>query len=232
MIFDIILIAVFAVLIFVAMRRGAVRSLANVIACIVSFFGATALGRLLADYCYKWFVEPAIEKAVSNAITNVSSDVSAGIADALPGWVTALLNTSGADIGGLFTKPIVASKDVLVTAVNKGVYPVAIALLTFFITIILAILLLMLTKRFLIPLLIGVFKLPVLRTVDKVLGIAVGFVEALLLMCLFAYLTKLFLANIGSTSSWFNEEKIYNSFIFKHIYDVNIFTWLGSLIKG
>ena len=232
MIFDIILIAVFAILIFAGLRRGAVRSLANVIACVISFFGATALGQLIANHCYKWFVEPAIEKAVSNAVTNVSSDVSAGIADALPGWITAMLNSSGADIDGMFTQPIVASKDVLVTAVNKAVYPVAIALLTFFITIILAILLLILTKRFLMPLLIGVFKLPVLRTVDRVLGMAVGFVEALLLMCLLAYLAKTFLSNIGSTSSWFNEEKIYKSFIFKQIYDVNIFTWLGTLIRG
>lgn len=232
MIFDIIVIAVFVIMIVRCTRRGAVRSLANVITCIVSYLGATILGQLIANFCYTTFVEPAVTRAVSDAVTNVSGDLASSIAASLPPGLSLLFNASDAEIAGAFTEPVVDSKDVIIGAVNEAVYPVANALLTFFITVILMILFLMVTKRFLVIPLTKIMKLPLLRTADRLLGVVVGVIEALLLVCVIAFLAKLVLVYIGSNSEWFSEEKINNSFIFKLFYSGNIFIWISSLIEG
>ena len=232
MIFDVLLLAFFAGLIWLHARRGAVRSLATMLTAALSCFLATIIGRILAIDFYRWFVEPAIDKAVANAIENVKGDICEKIAEALPSWVTLLLGKKADNLEELFAVPISSSQDVIIEAVNKGVYPVVIALMTFFITVLLFFTFLLLTRRFLMYPLMKLFHLPLTEKADKILGGVIGFFEALIIVCMTAFLLHMILSVISLNSSWLNEENINKSFMFKLFYSGNIFTWVDTLVTG
>ena len=87
-------------------------------------------------------------------------------------------------------------------------------------------------QRILVRPLSHLFRFPVLNVINRVGGAVIGLIDAVLLVCMFAYLTKLIIVNVGTSSSWFNESTINNSFIFYHFYSGNIFTWIGSMISS
>ena len=94
MIFDIILVVIFIVLIVINIHRGAARSLAGILATVLSYIGATALGKMLAAATYSGLVRPALDKAVSDAVSNVSADAAGSVLESLPKWLTGLPSTN------------------------------------------------------------------------------------------------------------------------------------------
>lgn len=232
MIFDVFVILIFIGLIILNIYRGAARSLARFIASLISYFAATAIGQWLSLLAYNLIVQPAIEKAVANAVNGVSGDAAEGIVSALPSWLTGLADLKAEDITNAFSEPISNVNGTITDAVNTAVKPVACGILTFFITILVFLFFMLILQKILVKPLAALFRFPVLNVINRVAGAIIGLIDAVLLVCMAAYLIKLILVNVGSDSSWFNESTINNSFIFYHFYSGNIFTWISSLIAG
>ena len=232
MIFDVIVILIFVALIALNIFRGAARSLARFIATLISYLGAAAIGQWLSLLAYDSIVRPAMEKAVTNAVSGVSTTAAENIISALPSWLTGIVDLKAEDFTNAFSEPISNATGTITEAVNTAVKPVACGILTFFITIIIFLFLMIILQRILVSPLARLFRFPVLNVVNRVGGAVIGLIDAVLLVCMLAYLTKLIIVNVGSNSSWFNESTINNSFIFYHFYSGNIFTWIGSLISG
>ncbi len=231
MIYDIILVAIFLIMIVIYVYRGAMRSLMGIISEIIAYAMAIALGKLLAVQAYKAIFLPAIDKAVNEAIANLGTDAASQLTDNLPSWMAGILNLSGADLNNLLQQGLSGAGDMATSAVSSAVEPIAVGLLTFFITIILFLLLSIFLRIVIVnPLLRLVRGASLVRKVDGLLGGILGFVAAFLLVSMLAYLLKLLLPNISSQSGWLNESTIYNSFIFYHFYSGNIFTAISSWI--
>ena len=234
MIYDIILAAIFILFIIIGLRRGAAQSLAGVIAAFISYTGATFLGKLLSVNIYNMILRPTIHDTVVNTVSDFSHqtlddslakiDFSAidflNIQDTLKGIVSEKMNQPIEDI-----------------SVNAGqtaetvVEPIVIGIMSFFITIFLFFLFYVLLRKFIVPLLLKVFKLPVIRQIDMALGVVLGVVEAFLLVCMLAYLLRLIIPQISTDIPLLQEETIYKSFIFKHLYDGNIFSTFASWLN-
>lgn len=231
MIFDLIVVLIFVGLIALNVYRGAARSLARFIASLISYLSATAIGQWLSLLSYNAIVKPAMEKAVTNAVNGVTNEAADSIVSALPTWLTGLTNLKAEDLTNALSEPISNATDTITGAVNTAVKPVACGILTFFITIMVFLIFMLILQKILVRPLARLFRFPVLNVVNRVGGAVIGLIDAILLVCMAAYLIKLVLVNVGSNSSCFNETTINNSFIFKHFYSGNIFTWIGSLIS-
>ena len=232
MIFDIILIAIFIILIIINVCRGFARSLASIIAVVVSYFSAAALGGVIANYIYITLIQPAVTKAVNDSIVNVSTQTADGVVSSLPTWLTGLMNISADDFANLLKQPISDASGTIADAVNSAVKPVATGIITAMATVILFLLFVIILRKLITKPLVRLFRFPVLNFVNRFLGAVIGFVDAFLLVSMLAYLTKLIIVNANPQSGWFNESTIYNSFIFYHFYSGNIFSWVSSLITG
>ena len=232
MIFDVFVVLIFVVMIVLNVFRGAARSLARLIASFVSYLAATAIGQWLSNMTYDSIVKPAIEKAVGNAVSGVSTDAADNIIDSLPSWLKGLVDLKAEDFTNAFSEPISNASGTITDAVNSAVKPVACGILTFFITVLLFLFFMLILQKLLVKPLEAVFRFPVLNVLNRLGGGVIGFISALLLVSMAAYLIKLILVNVGSNSSWFNESTINNSFIFYHFYSGNIFSWISSLITG
>ena len=232
MIFDIILIAIFIILIIVNVWRGFAKALASVISAVAAYFGAAALGGVIAAYIYDALLEPVVTKAVNDAFSNLSAQTADGVVSALPSWLTGLLNISADDFSKLLEQPLFNASGTIAGSVNNAVRPIAIGILTSILTVILFLILIFILRKLLTKPMVALFRFPVLSFFNRFLGGVIGFVDAFLLVSLLAYLTKLIIVNVNPQSAWLNESTIYNSFIFYHFYSGNIFSWIVSLIAG
>lgn len=232
MIFDLIVIAIFIVMIVIYVHRGAVRSLGGILASIISYFAATALGTMLSAVIYDSMISPAINKAITEAISEAGAGAAGNIADTLPSWLSGLLTMSGIDLSKLIEQPMTTVTDTVVKAADAAIRPIATGILTFFITIILFLILFILLRFLINKPLQGIMRAPVLNGINKFFGGVIGLISAFLLVSMLAYLVKLILSHSGTRFGWFSESTIYNSFIFYHFYSGNIFSWMVSLFTG
>ena len=232
MIFDIILVAIFFILIVINIWRGFAKSLASIIAAVASYFASAALGSLLANFIYNSLIQPAVTKAVNEAIVSVSNQTADGVVSSLPSWLTGLLSISSEDLTKLLEQPLSGASGTITEAVNSALRPIVTAIITAIATAILFLLLIIILRKLITKPLVALFHFPILNFFNRFLGAVIGFVDAFLLVSMLAYLTKLIIVNIAPQSSWFNESTIYNSFIFYYFYSGNIFSWTGSLIAG
>lgn len=231
MIYDIITLVIFGLLIFIGIRRGAAKSLAGLFLSFVSYTAATFVGKLISVNFYNHVLSQTIHDTVSNTVSDFSQsslqnaldqiDISSidifGIQDSLKSAVT----------NGL-SEPINTISASAGQTAEAVVEPIVIGIMTFFITIFLFFLVYALLRRLILPLVLRVFRFPVIRQVDAVLGGVVGAVGAFLLVSMLAYLLKLMIPQVSTDVSWLNESTIYNSFIFKLFYNGNIFTMFAS----
>ena len=232
MIFDLIVVLIFIGLILLGVFRGAAKSLSRLIASVISYLAATAIGQWLSLWAYDVFAKPTIEKCVTEAVNNVSGETAENIVSALPSWLTGISGLKAEDITNAFSDPLSSATDTIIDAVKVSVKPVICGLLAFFFTILIYLLFAFILQKVLVKPLVALFKFPVLNVINRVAGGVIGFVDALLVVCMAAYLIKLILGNCAINSTWFNVETINKSFIFRQFYSGNIFTWIGSLIAG
>ncbi len=234
MIYDIISAVIFVLLIVYGVRRGAARTLAGLLVTFVSYTGATFLGKLISVNIYNLVLRPTIHDTVVSTVSDFSH---ASLQDAL-----AKIDISKIDflnlqdtIKGAISDGMSGPIDEISANAGKTaetvVEPIVIGVMSFFITIFLFFLLWFLLSKFVLPLLLKVFRLPVIRQIDMVLGGVLGAAEAFLLICMLAYLLKLVIPQITTDLPLLQEETIYKSFIFKHLYDGNIFSTFASWLS-
>ena len=234
MIYDIILAAIFILFLLWGIRSGAAKSLVGLGIAFLSYTGGTFLGKLISTAIYRDVIKPTVHDTVVTTVNDFShqtlSDAMSkldfssidflGIQDTVKGIITDRLNGPIEEI----------SANAGETAVSVS-EPIVIGVMSFFITIFCFFVIYVLLSWFVKPLILKVFQLPVIRQVDMLLGGVLGLVEALLLVCMLAYLLKLVIPQITTDIWLLKEETIYKSFIFKLFYDGNIFTTFASWLK-
>ena len=231
MVYDIILLAIVILFVIIGVRKGAAASLAGMLTAFVSYTAATFFGKLIAVNVYQLFLRQTIHDTVTNGVSAFgtetlndslnSMDFSSidffGVQDGLKSWV-----------GDQMTEPIADISNSAGQTAETVMEPIVVSILSFFITIILFFIIWILLRKLVMPLVLKVFKIPVIKQVNALLGGVIGLVEAVLLACMLAYLLRLIIPQI-STDFWLlKEETIYSSFIFKHLYDGNIFSMFAS----
>ena len=233
MVYDIILIVIFGLFIFFGVKKGAARSLAGMLTSFLAYTGATFVGKWLSVNIFNLVIRPTIYKTVVTEVSGFSTEYLNGAVNNL--------DLSSYDVLGLGledgVKSFVSEKmagpidNVSVSAGETAeavLEPIVIGIMSFFITIFLFFLFYVLLKKFVMPLLLKIFRFPVIKQLNAVLGGVIGAIEALLLVCMLAYLLRLVIPHVSTDFYLLQEKTIYSSFIFKYIYDGNIFSMFAS----
>lgn len=244
MIYDIILLAIFGLFIYFGIRKGAAKSLANLLLTFVSYVGATFLGKMISVRFYELVLRPTIHDTVVNTVYDFSNDSLNSALDKLD--LSGLnFNVWGQDINlgdsaeGLIRSGVHDKLSGTIDGIsdNAGqtavtvVEPIVIGIMAFFLTIFLFFVIWILLRKFVMPLLLKVFKLPIIKQVNMILGGVIGAVEAFLLVSMLAYLLRLIVPQVTTETYLLRESTIYNSFIFKYLYDGNIFSTFASWLQ-
>ncbi len=236
MIYDIILIVIFLISIILGCRRGAAKTLINIVFAFLSYTAAIFLSDYLSNLIYNNYIK---EKVVSSASSFVSqlgiSSASQNISDAvsnLPITIKAAFAFTNNDLSQTVLDAVKEAPQKALQSVESAIAPIVTAFLSFLLSILLFIIISFLLRFLIMRPLLKIFKLPILKQVNIALGGILGAGEAVLIVSFLAYLIKILIPYIGEKSFVLSESTIYNSYIFYYFYSGNIFSEITSFILG
>lgn len=188
MVADIIIIAVFALLFFIDFKRGIAITILNVAGVALTGFLAYHISNFLASWVYTAFVQQTLTTNLQQMIdTQGINSAIANSFSALPNWVMRMLGfflsifgldssvyTNDFQVPNSAAAAVSASVENLIQPVITGMFRLVIGVV---ISIIIFIIIKILVKK-----LARVFKIPVVKQINKLLGGVLGLAEAAILV--------------------------------------------------
>ena len=183
MVADIIIIAVFALLFFIDFKRGIAITILNVAGVALTGFLAYHISNFLASWVYTAFVQQTLTTNLQQMIdTQGINSAIANSFSALPNWVMGMLGFF-LSIFGLdssvytndFQVPNSAAAAVS-TSVENLIQPVITGMFRLVIGVVISIIIFIIIK------IARVFKIPVVKQINKLLGGVLGLAEAAILV--------------------------------------------------
>lgn len=188
MVADIIIIAVFALLFFIDFKRGIAITILNVAGVVLTGFLAYHISNFLASWVYTAFVQQTLTTNLQQMIdTQGINSAIANSFSALPNWVMGMLRfflsifgldssvyTNDFQVSNSAAAAVSASVENLIQPVITGMFRLVIGVV---ISIIIFIIIKILVKK-----LARVFKIPVVKQINKLLGGVLGLAEAAILV--------------------------------------------------
>jgi len=185
---DIIIIAVFALLFFIDFKRGIAITILNVAGVALTGFLAYYISNFLASWVYTAFVQQTLTTNLQQMIdTQGINSAIANSFSALPNWVMGMLGfflsifgldssvyTNDFQVPNSAAAAVSASVENLIQPVITGMFRLVIGVV---ISIIIFIIIKILVKK-----LARVFKIPVVKQINKLLGGVLGLAEAAILV--------------------------------------------------
>lgn len=194
-IFDAVFLLLIAVLIMTGVHRGVARSLLGLAGILVAGFLAGLLSQPIAGWVYDVSIKNVMLDGLTQAIgSNTGADTAQAVFSSLPGWLAGLLQSNGLDQQSLETllaqsgSQTAQAAEVVLRPLVEQLLRVVIAIILFLLfSILLGIVTHALGK---------IFRLPLLRQIDGLLGGVVGLLQGIVccvLLCLLLQWT------VGST---------------------------------
>ena len=230
MILDIIVIALFALAIFIGYKYGGASTLLSCIGIFASVVVAVILGNIIATVIYDGYISQNIIEDVSNSVANAQKVAVSKIVDALPAFVKSVVNITEFQANQTFIDAINTQNNSIASSVETALRPLLVSVVTIIASLVLFIMFYLLFRLFLYKPLLAIFSAPILNKIDKLLGIITSAVGTFVMISFAAFILKLLLPVSENIPAIFAEETIYNSYIFLWFYDGNIFYILTSLL--
>lgn len=188
MVADIIIIAVFALLFFIDFKRGIAITILNVAGVALTGFLAYHISNFLASWVYTAFVQQTLTTNLQQMIdTQGINSAIANSFSALPNWVMGMLGFFLSIFGldsSVYTNDFQVSNSAAAavsTSVENLIQPVITGMFRLVIGAVLSIIIFIIIK-ILVKKLAIVFKIPVVKQINKFLGGVLGLAEAAILV--------------------------------------------------
>ncbi len=188
MVADIIIIAVFALLFFIDFKRGIAITILNVAGVALTGFLAYHISNFLASWVYTAFVQQTITTNLQQMIdTQGINSAIANSFSALPNWVMGMLGFFLSIFGldsSVYTNDFQVSNSAAAavsTSVENLIQPVITGMFRLVIGVVISIIIFIIIK-ILVKKLARVFKIPVVKQINKLLGGVLGLAEAAILV--------------------------------------------------
>lgn len=199
---DIILIAVFLLIVNAAAKKGFVKSLLELVAVLAAFFLAVQISPVLSQKVYDSLLEEKIISAIAEKVNETDfAEKTESFVSEMPEFIISASEAVGIDpqeVLGAIT-PQNGSKEAFVSEITEKIAePFVTGALTALFFILSVCLLFALFKYF-AQLISKAFKLPLVGTANKALGGALGAVKGVFVIIIAAAVLKLAAAALGGT---------------------------------
>lgn len=206
MVLDIIFLAVIIIFIINGAVRGFAKSIMNIAAVVASFILTNVLSSAISEWIFNSFVRNDLLAKLNTPVTNTEISVNTALGN-LPSWVSGIVsffcNLFGFDEQRLidcFAGKAVSSNLNAVQITDNFVKPIVTGIFSFFIAIILFVLL-MTVFKLIIRLVNKLFDLPVISPINRVLGGVFGAVEGIIIIIAFLAILAVIMDWTNSTAA-------------------------------
>lgn len=198
-------------------RFGFIRTLISFLSYFISAFSAKVLSPVIASLLYKNIVKDAVVIYIEEKLKEQYAG-NENMAEAILGFFPKIITQNfNLDIGGLISSP--ESKNMIGEMVDSALAsPIMYILevITFFAVFSIAALLLRHVSYFFS----GLHNVPVIGSIDTVLGGIIGVLKAAVILFLLAFLGKVVIDITANELDWINTGVIENTYIWRFYYKV------------
>ncbi len=223
---DFIAVAVFTALVVKGYKKGFLKTIVLATGTLASLLVAFWLSRWLADLIFANMIRGSVLQNISDTLSGLSNSTSA--AGAVPAVIAALpafiLNPMLVQYGSKETMIAEIQKNVGDTLSGLGetitdtvVSPVVTMLLQMVLCLLIFIICVIIIK-IIAKALGAVRRIPLVGTLNAVLGAVVGAVQGLIVLFLLGLVGNVLISLSGNALGWFNTEIIGKSFIYQFFY--------------
>ena len=225
-ILDVILVTIFAAFFFTAAKKGFMHTLLELLAVIVALALSYQFSPVVAQATYDEIVEKSLVEAVETQIdetVNVSSVTTQAevLLDSIPGFMASFASSAGVDLDEIKTQissEKFSSANLAIELVDKIAKPIAVGALIAIFFLLLSVVLIFVLK-WIAGLLAKLFKLPLIGTVNKVLGGVLGACKGVLVIVFICTFLDILFANGDSEIS----DMVNNSYVVGLLDNINPF---------
>ncbi len=231
-ILDVILVVLAAIFIFDGFKRGAVRSLVDILGYVVVLALASWLSAFVADLVFNSFMKPSLITTVNESLVNTAQqDVNSKAIDlfnSLPGFVSNTLRFYGVSENTLGSAVQLSSENAAEEVVGY-LSPIFINLLKTLGFSVLFVSLMTIFKVF-SRTLVRIFRLPLLKQVNELLGIVCGALKCAILVLVVCLILRMTIPAMNNVPEILSQDTIDSTIIFKNVYYNNpLYTWVQGL---
>ncbi len=225
-IIDLILIIIIALCIFKGYKNGFVKTVVDLISGAAAFVFAYIFSPIVSKIFYGMFFEP-IKTVINDKLLTASQNngVEAIFAeDGVLSQLGKLIESCGLSIGELQSQTSSLSdvKDICISIAESIAAPTATAA-SYVIAFILLFVIGNIAMRFISVALKLITKLPVIKSADKLLGLAVGLVTAIIFSTVYMTVIKLFVPYLTLIApNAFAPDILDKTYVLNFLYDLNI----------
>lgn len=233
MILDIIIIGVVLILVIIGIKRGIAKTLLNALSVIASAICSFLGAGLLSNLIYTTVIAPSVTKNITDSMADSTASAATIIQeafDSLPEFVTGTFKTLGISIEALTksANDAAGSADSGVSqAVDFALKPVITSVLSA-ILIILLFIVFLLIFRYIARKAEKLFHIPIVGTLNRILGGALGFIEGAVICIAFAVVCKV--AFVFSQDPLISAEMISQSVVFSAVYNHEILNNIAAFL--
>ena len=233
MILDIIIVSIVLLFALIGLKRGIAKTIYGLLCLAAAGVLAYLSGKLLAEFVYNNYILSSITESVKSSFESSSvnsSKVSESIFTTLPGVFSAMLAGMGITQKGFATSINSAShftQSTTMSTVNNIITPVLISFLSVGFTILLFIIFMLILKFVIGRKILKLFKLPVIKWVNALLGFVLGLGEGVLIVIICIIVLKI--VSLFSSDPTISKELIDSSYLFSSIYYWDFAQLLSSI---
>ncbi len=191
-IIDIILIVILVSCVIDGRRKGFIKMILSVAATVIALIIAKTYAEPVAAWINDSFVHQAVVDSIARAISDSVGNGAAAIANALPDYIVRAAEAIGltaqgitADLGSNVTA--VQASEQICNAVEGAFIIPAIQIVSFFVIFAIGSAVL----KFVASLINGIFKLPLIKTANKLLGAVLGGVKGIIAVTVIGFVLYL-----------------------------------------
>lgn len=195
-ILDLILVLIFAVFIINGRRKGFVNAVLTLAATAISIFVAYEFASPVAEWADGVFVRNAVVKNIAGIITTNIGNGTQAVADAVPSYIA-----EAAQAGGISLNEVISNLGSSIDASQAAeqIYGAIYSIIVLPVLTVIAFLIIYAIINFILSIAVkaicGVFKLPILKGLNKTLGGLLGALKgsaAVVILCIVIIVTKVF----------------------------------------
>lgn len=216
LIFDFIILGIIILVALMSAKRGFVRTVVEVIGCMLALVISMYASKSIASFCYDKFFASSVENSVNDALGEVTLDSAQAIWDALPDYLK-----NHADLFGInkskfddVANKVSSDKKAEVTdeIADNTVKPLVVKALSGIISAVMFSVLFFLIK-ILSKLINGAFNFSVVGSVNKILGGILGIVKGLIFAVIICFVIN-FIVVAANKNIWILSKDLTDKSVF------------------
>lgn len=208
---DVIFLLIVAICVLVAVKKGFVRSLIEVLGYVLAIVLVFSFSTVISEYVYTGFVEEPIINAVETTVVEQGTNAY----EQLPTYIKALISKANLDVSAFSAESAEGASE-LALKVENSVEPYVVAIIKTIVSFVVFALSLLIA-RILAKFVNSLFKGAVLGTANKFLGAIIGLVKGAVIGAVYSLIVYLSTVLPSVEALSFTTEALNNSVICKYL---------------